>query len=232
MKVSVSLAHHAKTWISEDLFPSLLTAWDSGDLAWDDCGTHFGFVGSGEALIECESGWFCLTTGMYFSCPGALNIQGTGIGFVATRLDWRGFFQLGGPVEQKGRLRYIDGCSDSLLISPVVFGDPCLNLLYLPPHTQQTAHTHPSCRFGMILSGKGICKTPERDILLEPGMIFFIQPEAMHSFHTTAQPLRVIAWHPDSDCGPAHHDHPMINRTIIDGISAAKRIEATRSQRS
>jgi hypothetical protein len=26
--------------------------------------------------------------------------------------------------------------------------------------------------------------------------------------------LLVMAWHPDSDSGPSHDDHPMLNRTL------------------
>jgi len=33
--------------------------------------------------------------------------------------------------------------------------------------------------------------------------------------------MRVIAYHPDSDFGATHEDHPMINRTIVNGTSAA-----------
>ena len=28
----------------------------------------------------------------------------------------------------------------------------------------------------------------------------------------------VIAYHPDSDFGPTDDDHPMVNRTIVDGV--------------
>lgn len=33
--------------------------------------------------------------------------------------------------------------------------------------------------------------------------------------------MDVIAYHPDSDTGPTYDDQPMINRTIVDGVSAA-----------
>jgi quercetin dioxygenase-like cupin family protein len=215
--------------VDDPQFPSRLSTWLEQPLELPDDATHFGYVASGNATLDCDSGSFHLTTGMYFSVPGKLRVSGPksgglGSGFVASRVAWRGFFQLGGPTEESGRLRYIDGCSDSLLISPVVAGDPCLNLLYLPPHTTQTEHTHPSCRVGMIASGKGVCKTPAETFPLEPGMVFNIAPEALHSFHTSDESLRVIAWHPDSDFGPTHHDHPMINRTIIEGVSAAEKL--------
>eukprot|EP00548_Thalassiothrix_antarctica_P011082 CAMPEP_0194153598 /NCGR_PEP_ID=MMETSP0152-20130528/56993_1 /TAXON_ID=1049557 /ORGANISM="Thalassiothrix antarctica, Strain L6-D1" /LENGTH=43 /DNA_ID= /DNA_START= /DNA_END= /DNA_ORIENTATION= len=33
--------------------------------------------------------------------------------------------------------------------------------------------------------------------------------------------MDVIAAHPDSDYGPTNTDHPMVNRTIVNGISAS-----------
>jgi quercetin dioxygenase-like cupin family protein len=153
---------------------------------------------------------------MYFAVPGPLRLRG-GRGLVVTAEQTRGFFHLGGPVEDAGRLRYIDGCTDSLLVPPVLLGDPCLNLLHIPPGTRQTAHTHPSIRIGLIVRGSGECVTPERRYPLRPGLAFVIAAGAMHSFHTDREPLLVIAYHPDSDFGPTHECHPMVNRTILPG---------------
>lgn len=212
--------HRSGQPIHDPNFNCRLSTWQASEVQLDDDGTHMGFVVSGHVNIACQSGEFEIQSGMYFSIPGAASIVGTGVGFAATRVGWRGFFQLGGPAEEQGRLRYIDGCSDSLLISPVVVGDPCLNLLYLPPDTQQTEHTHPSCRLGMIISGSGVCKTPDAEYPLEAGLVFNIAADGLHSFHTQSEALRVVAWHPDSDFGPTHHNHPMINRTMIAGVSA------------
>jgi hypothetical protein len=159
---------------------------------------------------------------MYFCVPGNCEIAGDGKGLVASRIGFDGFFHLGGPIEAKGRLRYIDGCSDSLLISPVVCGDPCLNLLHIPPGTNQTQHTHPTLRAGVIVHGEGICRTLDQEITLMSGMAFVISDETQHSFHTSQETLLVVAWHPDSDSGPSHDDHPMVNRTLVDGVPASK----------
>ena len=201
-------------------WPSSFALWNQDELQLPDDGTHFGFVQQGDTLLSCDSGEFRLSAGMYFSVPGKASIRG-GRGIVATRLGFDGFFQIGGPVESRGRLRYINGCSDSLLISPVVYGDPCLNLLHIPAHTNQTQHTHPSLRAGVIVSGTGTCKSPEGDTPLTSGTVFMIPAESMHSFHTTDSDLLVVAWHPDSDTGPTHDDHPMVNRTIVDGVPAS-----------
>jgi quercetin dioxygenase-like cupin family protein len=209
--------------LSESAFPATLSGWRDTSLKLRSNATHYGFVQSGIATLRWQGQSYRLSEGMHFSLPGESSLEATGSGFVASRLDYVGLFQIGGPIEATGRLQYIDGCSDTLLIGPAVKGDPCLNLLHIPPGTRQTAHTHPTVRFGMIVGGRGICRSDTGEYPLRPGMIFAIAPDGIHSFNTTDQSLLVIAWHPDSDCGPTHDNHPMINRTIIDGVSAADR---------
>jgi hypothetical protein len=203
--------------LRDEPFPTVVSTW-AGDAGVELSagGTHFGFVHEGPTDLGCGSGTFRLTAGMYFSVPGPLRFRGGG-GLVITAERFRGFFQVGGPVEGTGRLRYIDGCTDSLLIPPVLLGDPCLNLLHIPPGTRQTAHTHPSVRVGLIIRGSGTCVTPDARFPLRPGLGFVIAAAARHSFHTDRDPLLVIAYHPDSDFGPSHECHPMVNRTIIPG---------------
>ena len=41
-----------------------------------------------------------------------------------------------------------------------------------------------------------------------------------HKFDTCDTSMDVIAFHPDSDFGPQDDNHPMINRSYIDGVSA------------
>jgi len=198
--------------LSKDTFPSQFRRW-LGELALPPGATHFAFV-ERDTTIHFAGRTHAAVAGMYLAVPGAARIEG-GRGIVASRLDYCGFFMLGGPVEELGRLRYIDGCTDSLLIPPVLFGDPCLNLLHIPPGTRQTRHTHPSFRSGLILSGSGECVTPEHSYPLSPGLAFIIPADSAHSFHTGDEALRVIAFHPESDFGPTNEKHPMVNRTII-----------------
>ena len=177
--------------------------------------THYFYCFRGPVALEAPAGVFPLSSGMYGSLNAAGALFGGGAGLVVSRRGYRGMFQLGGPIEKTGRLRYIDGCTDSLLVGPVVRGDPCLNHLHIPPKTRQTAHTHPSLRVGMIVRGLGSCVTPDAEYPLEPGLVFVIEPNQLHSFVTEAHPLDVVVYHPDSDTGPTHEDHPMVNRTII-----------------
>ena len=46
-------------------------------------------------------------------------------------------------------------------------------------------------------------------------------PQGQHSFDTKDKSMDVIAFHPDSDFGATDVVHPMINRTIVDGVSAS-----------
>jgi hypothetical protein len=153
-------------------------------------------------------------------------------------------FLLGGPIEREGRLKYIDGCTDSLLIAPWKFGEPCLNHLHFPANIVQTMHTHPSIRIGLVAKGSGLCVTPFGNIPLQQGMLFAILPEnghqvkgldghfhdeGEHCFSTFDGEMDVIAFHPDSDYGPKDEEHPMINRTIVNGTSA-KNIDEIRTK--
>jgi hypothetical protein len=177
--------------------------------------------------VEATSYIFILHPGMYAMIPGKFMLGG-GRGLIVTRDGYRGMFMVGGPLEEHGRLKYIDGCTDSLLIPPVKRGDPCLNLLYFPPGIDQTEHTHPSDRFGLVVSGHGRClhrassDAPFLSIDLVPGMIWRIHTDGLHKFQTPYdRAMRVVAFHPDSDFGPTDEDHPMLNRTIVEGVSAA-----------
>ncbi len=207
--------------LSGDAYPTQLWGFRGQPLELDDrhAGiTYFGYVSEGPIELVTESGRFLLGSGMYFAVPGALSISGPEArGVVISRLDYRSLFLIGGPIEREGRLRYIDGCTDSLLIPPVLRGDACLNLLHIPAHTKQSQHTHPSERLGLILSGSGLCVTPEESIELSPQQVFRIRTGGQHSFHTADQDLRVLAYHPESDFGPTHEDHPMINKTLFEG---------------
>ena len=180
--------------------------------------THFGCALTSSTLIRRRgpgASEYLLEPGMYFSAAEPIELRG-GSGWVVTVTGYQGLFTLGGPVESRGRLRYIDGCTDSLLISPVRRGDPCLNLLCFPKHLAQTKHTHPSLRSGLILRGNGHCWTEHATLRLRPGAVFVIPPEVEHAFSTTTESMTIVAFHPDSDFGPTDEDHPMINRTVID----------------
>jgi quercetin dioxygenase-like cupin family protein len=203
----------AESW--ELPHPTLVRAWQGDELGLEPSGTHFVYAMDGSSVLETSAGRFSLTRGMYAALLDG-RIRGPGEGLVVSRIGVFGMFHVGGPIEARGRLRYIDGCTDSLLIAPPLRGDPCLNHLHIPAGTRQTRHTHPSIRVGVVARGRGRCMTPECEYPLQAGLVFVIAPGSPHSFFTDAESLDVVVYHPDSDTGPTHEDHPMINRTVID----------------
>jgi hypothetical protein len=195
--------------------------------------TSYGYVIRGRVAVDphpdsevgIRSGH--VRAGGYFAIPGgkfSLKIGAPGETTIAivTRLGFEGMVHLG-EIEKEGRLSYIDGCSDTVLISPLRQGDPCLNYLYFPPGVVQTQHTHPTIRVGVLARGrgeawKGTPGTPGAWRKMMPtGSIFILERQELHSFRTdeTQDSMEIIAYHPDSDWGPTDVNHPMLNRTAI-----------------
>lgn len=213
-----------------------------------DC-SYYGYCYDGSGVIVQEDATlFYIKSGMYFSSSNLNEIyskQNCKIVVIEVHHNkgiypstkYKAMDLLGGPIEKEGRLKYIDGCTDSLLIPPVKLGDPCFNHLHFPSNINQTQHTHPSHRIGIVAKGNGECITPFGNLPLTEGMIFVIKewdgkeynkgldgkmyPNGSHSFKTPKETgMDVIAFHPDSDFGATDINHPMINRTIVDGVSA------------
>jgi len=190
---------------------------------YEQPGAFFGFVLDGDnAVLRHGGASYPLRPGTYFATnTGSSSLTNPGgriLLIYQPRADFP--FQIGGPLEWLGRLRYIDGCSDSLLIPPWRLGEACLNLLHIPAGTEQTMHTHPSDRIGVVVSGRGQCVTPGGVTELAPGVLWRIPADGLHRFRTDDKALRIVAWHPDSDFGPTDENHPMLRKTFVDGVSA------------
>lgn len=180
------------------------------------CSTTYGFVIDGsvklpQGKVADKGEYFCYTESE-LECM----VDGTAVFF--SRIGFKGQPMVGGPLEERGRLAYIDTCSDSLLIYPPRMGDPSVSVLFFPPNIDQTYHIHPSLRFGVVVSGKGLaCLEPkgenERHIPLTPGVAFCLDEGEVHRFSTQEEPMVVIAYHPDGDWGPTDQNHTMLNRT-------------------
>jgi mannose-6-phosphate isomerase-like protein (cupin superfamily) len=197
-----------------DVETASIRVWNDSMITCPDNATHYVFGARGTAEIMCGSRRFSLYANMYAAIPGACVVGGEGVGLVITHRDYVGIFQLGGPIEAKGRLRYIDGCTDSLLLAPPVLGDPCFNHLHIPAWTTQTRHHHPSVRIGMIVRGAGRCVTDASEFALTPGLVFMLEADLPHHFCAETESLDVVVYHPETDTGPTDEDHPMRNRTI------------------
>ena len=179
-------------------------------------GTLWGFVHEGELKTHLAGLEWIVRKGQWFSFPFTGNLhfkfsQGSRV-WVNYGEQSKGLLGMGGPVETVGRLRYIDGCTDTLLVAPPLIGEPCVNLLHFPPGVDQTAHYHPTSRSGIIHRGFGVCVS-DKDAPMKEGTIFYLPAKTRHKFKTDTVDMDVISFHPDSDWGPTHEVHPMINRT-------------------
>lgn len=188
-------------------------------------GAVFGFVAAGRpAVLTVDGVEYPIHAGMYFVASPAARLRCRAdtklLLFVRENVDFP--FLLGGPIERTGRLKYIDGCTDSLLIAPWKLGMPCLNHLHFPTGIDQTQHTHPSDRLGVVIRGSGWCVTPNAEYRLEAGMIWRIPAGGLHKFRTDdTSTLDVLAFHPTSEVGPTDEQHPMIRSTVVNGVSAS-----------
>jgi len=201
------------------MYPSRLRVVD-GELALDDpATTYYGYVVRGQARVHTKLFDALAHPGTFFCFPGPGELHAEGVVVVIERLGYRGLPQLG-SIEAEGRLAYIDGCSDTVLVAPARLGDPVLNFLHFPPGIEQSVHSHPSIRLGVVARGGGEAHGPGPKgepwhLPLTPGSVFLLSPHEMHAFRTTTgrSSMDVIAYHPDSDWGPTDGEHPMLNRT-------------------
>lgn len=175
-------------------------------------GTFFFVVTEGTPDVN----GYRLRPGMYGSVPRLFSCLGHDFRIMLVEArGYAGLFSIGGPVEPVGRLKYIDGCTDTGLLQPPRQGDPCLNALFFPPGIAQTAHTHPSHRVGTVYSGHGLCITPSRTVEMHRHDIWIIPKDTVHHFVTEADDMRVIVFHPDSEVGPTDERHQMLEATVI-----------------
>ncbi len=121
------------------------------------CSTTYGVLLSGSVEVR----GMVLRPGAYFCLPGefkielAVSIEPGNRLILIERMGYRGQI-IFGQCEPTGRLTYIDGCSDSMLVYPPRKGDPVLNHLHFPGRILQTQHTHPSIRVGVVMKGQGV----------------------------------------------------------------------------
>lgn len=187
-----------------------------GVLALDDDSSAYGYLVAGLLTLENlrvgAGQYFCLTRNR----AGARVEYAGASGLVVVRKGYKGLSMVGGPLEESGRLVYIDGCSDSVLVSPPRLGDPSLNHLHFPDGIEQSFHIHPSIRAGIVVSGAGMASlSGNRELPLRAGAVFILDERERHRFRTGDSEMHIVAFHPDGDFGPTDSNHPMKNRTLI-----------------
>src|SRR5215213_8910041 len=89
--------------------------WGGGELAVGEVGASF-LVACDDATLRTIRGVHPLPAGAYAVVVDPSVVEG-GAGLHVRCASHRGLFMVGGPVESVGRLRYIDGCSDTLLVA-------------------------------------------------------------------------------------------------------------------
>jgi hypothetical protein len=207
----------------DSMYPSAAYKLESGEIG--DLGywysspiSHtYGYVMSGVAVLPREEGEMRVYAGEFFSFwslePKRIDYEGKVVVF--TRHGYKGLNMIGGPIEEKGRLAYIDGCSDTILVPPARLGDPSLNQLYFPRNIEQTFHTHPSIRIGCVVAGAGYASLKDGELPLNTGDMFCLEEHEHHRFRTDGNSMTIIVYHPDGDWGPTDHNHIMLNRTYL-----------------
>lgn len=204
--------------MSDTMYPSYAVKVKDGIMMTTSHTTSYGYVLDGTISFGAGLKAF---KGQYFSIwtkeSEEFFVEGEAVFFC--RIGYKGQNNVGGPLEYSGRLCYIDGCSDSLLIYPPRQGDPSLNALYFPAGINQTFHIHPSIRLGVVVDGEGFSNVmkegKEMEVPLKVGDMFCIEERENHRFRTTTSHMTVVPYHPDGDWGPTDHNHTMLNRTYI-----------------
>lgn len=216
MRVMCNLKQGDVFDLSESIYPARLEVIQGISKIGGAISTDYGYVLTGYAEIETPHFTFRLEAGGFFCIPGEFSVRADGILVTIRRLGYRGV-PIAGRIEDIGRLSYIDGCSDTILVMPPRLGDPVLNYLHFPQGTTQTLHTHPTYRLGVIARGAGFAYGPAWEKELSEGCVFELDPHELHGFHTVQGNLAmdIIAFHPDSDWGPTDAFHPMLNRTYV-----------------
>ena len=220
MQLIASPTHDARIDASATMYPSSMVALRDGHELSSLTSSYYGYVVEGSANIQTPSLELVGQAGTFFALPGTARLQVQGLSVVIERVGYR-CFPLVGTIEERGRLAYIDGCSDTVLAAPPRLGDPVLNLLHFPAGIRQSVHSHPSIRMGVVARGAGVAFGPGNGagwrLELEPGAMFMIPAHEMHAFSTaeSGSSLDIVAYHPDSDWGPTDGTHPMLNRTYL-----------------
>ena len=101
--------------------------------SFPETSTVYGFVVAAHTVFSvARVNERMLNHGDWFRVSGAdlLVADSDAVVIVAEVEDHTAPAVFGGPVEPKGRLRYIDGCSDTVLASPPRLGDP-LSLIHI-----------------------------------------------------------------------------------------------------
>lgn len=117
---------------------------------------------------------------------------------------------------EMGNLSYMDGGTNTTAINPGRLGDPVINYVHFPDGMNQTLHTHPSHRVGMVLKGQGKVELDDSEFPLKQGDVFFMQRNVLHNFMCPFnEDVVLFVFAPDSGTGPTDEVNPLKIRTYV-----------------
>ena len=153
MEIIYQPKHNDSLDALDTMYPSI-TIFLSADVskAGTAHSTTYGYLLSGKAVFFANGQNWHLQEGNYFAFHGCFSVSNSEDLqlWTVTKVGYK-CMPMVGQVEENGRLSYIDGCSDSVLVSMPRMGDPVLNYLHFPSGIYQTQHTHPSIRMGVVI---------------------------------------------------------------------------------
>ena len=115
-----------------------------------------------------------------------------------------------------GNLSYMDGGTNTTAVNPGRLGDPVVNYVHFPAGMQQTLHTHPSHRVGIVLKGQGKIELNNGEFPLKQGDVFFMQRNVLHNFMCPYnEDVALFVFAPDSGTGPTDEVNPLKIRTYV-----------------
>jgi quercetin dioxygenase-like cupin family protein len=117
---------------------------------------------------------------------------------------------------EMGNLSYMDGGTNTTAVNPGRLGDPVVNYVHFPAGMEQTLHTHPSHRVGMVLKGRGLIELDNSEFPLNQGDVFFMQRNVLHNFMCPyGEDVVLFVFAPDSGTGPTDEVNPLKIRTYV-----------------
>lgn len=207
------------TYETNDRWPLTLTKLESGESrAFDSTkGTYYLMLHNADyysdtVKFENINGAFCVNEHFTLKCPK--NSNAVVIEYLGLRLLENRYF-----VQKEldmGNLSYIDGGTNTTAVNPGRLGDPVINYVHFPEHMNQTLHTHPSHRVGLVLKGKGKIEL-DNEVMFELniGDCFFMRRNELHNFITGDEPVILFVFAPDSGTGPTDDINPLKVRTYV-----------------
>lgn len=115
-----------------------------------------------------------------------------------------------------GNLSYMDGGTNTTAVNPGRLGDPVVNYVHFPAGMEQTLHTHPSHRVGLVLQGRGRVELDNSNFELTAGDVFFMQRNVLHNFTCPyGEDVVLFVFAPDSGTGPTDEVNPLKIRTYV-----------------